>query len=336
MKVDRAIVSMLAAAAADARAAEEAGYDGIFSFENAHDPFIPLALAASTTEHIELYTAIAVAFARTPMTMASSAWDVHSLSGGRLSLGLGSQVKAHIERRLSMPWSRPAARMREYVAALRAIWTSWQDGTRLDFRGDFYTHTLMPPLFNPGPCPFGLPRILVAGTGDLMVQVAAEAGDGLVIHPFTTERYIRDVILPTVERGLMTSARDRNDFELSCQVLVATGTNGEELERAKAEIRKEIAFFGSTPSWRSVLELHGWAELGTSLNGLAKEGRWADMAGLIDDEVLETFAVVGEPNTIASILSRRFDGLLDRVSLYTPYEVEKGVTQSIALAIRNG
>ena len=327
---------MLAAAAADARAAEEAGYDGIFSFENAHDPFIPLALAASTTEHIELYTAIAVAFARTPMTMASSAWDVHSLSGGRLSLGLGSQVKAHIERRLSMPWSRPAARMREYVAALRAIWTSWQDGTRLDFRGDFYTHTLMPPLFNPGPCPFGLPRILVAGTGDLMVQVAAEAGDGLVIHPFTTERYIRDVILPTVERGLMTSARDRNDFELSCQVLVATGTNGEELERAKAEIRKEIAFFGSTPSWRSVLELHGWAELGTSLNGLAKEGRWADMAGLIDDEVLETFAVVGEPNTIASILSRRFDGLLDRVSLYTPYEVEKGVTQSIALAIRNG
>jgi len=166
--------------------------------------------------------------------------------------------------------------------------------------------------------------------------VAAEAGDGLVIHPFTTERYIRDVILPTVERGLMASARDRKDFELSCQVLVATGTNEEELEGAKAEIRKEIAFFGSTPSWRSVLELHGWAELGASLNGLAKEGRWGDMAGLIDDEVLETFAVVGEPNNIASILSRRFDGLLDRVSLYTPYEVDKKVTQSIAVAIRNG
>jgi probable F420-dependent oxidoreductase len=333
MNIDTPLEADLSTVAALARDAEIAGYDGMFSSENAHDPFLRLAFAATATEHAQLYTSIAVAFARTPMTMAYSAWDVHKLSNGRFSLGLGSQVKPHVERRLSMPWSRPAARMREFAAALRAIWTAWQDGTKLDFRGDFYTHTLMAPMFNPGPSQTGLPKVLIAAVGDRMLHVAAEAGDGLIIHPFATERYIRDVIAPIVDGGLSVSGRDRKEFDLILSAFVVTGTSEEALERAKKATRKQIAFYGSTPAYRAVLELHGWGDLQTKLNALSKEGRWDEMGELVDDEVLNAFAAVGEPDQIAPKLIERFDGVIDRMSFYTPYDIDGNTLSSLAAAV---
>src|SRR5215813_12775531 len=197
-----------------ARALEAEGYDGAATAETSHDPFFPLLLAAQATERLELATGVAIAFARTPMTMASIANDLQLASKGRFFLGLGSQIKPHIERRFSMPWSHPAARMREYILAMRAIWASWSDGTKLDFRGDFYTHTLMTPFFSPGPNPFGPPKVYLAAVGELMTEVGGEVADGVIIHGFTTERYVKEVTLPAIERGLAKAGRSRSSFEI--------------------------------------------------------------------------------------------------------------------------
>jgi probable F420-dependent oxidoreductase len=305
-----------------ARLAEQVGYDGIWSAETSHDPFLPLALAAQATERIKLGTGIAVAFARNPMTLAMVANDLQTLSEGRFMLGLGSQIKPHIEKRFSMPWSHPAARMRELILAIRAIWASWSDGTRLAFRGQFYRHTLMNPMFDPGRNPFGNPLIFLAAVGERMTEVAGEVADGLLAHGFTTERYLREVTLPALGRGLATSGRTRADVQISYPGMVVTGTDDAGFEKATRAVKAQLAFYGSTPAYRPVLALHGWGDLQAELNTLSKRGAWEEMAGLIDDDMLHTFAVVGELDDIAGMVLRRFEGVVDRFNFYAPYAME--------------
>ena len=326
MKVDgKLAVWHTTAVIAEAARHEAAGYDGLWASESAHDPFLPLMLAGEHTERLELGTAIAVAFARSPMQLAYTAHDLQAYCGGRFSLGLGSQVKAHIERRFDMPWSHPAPRMREYICALRAIWACWNEGARLDFHGDFYTHTLMAPFFSPPPIPQGAPKVYLAAVGEAMTRVAGEVADGLMTHAFTTERYLREVTVPALERGLEKTGRKREDFAISHLLLTATGRTQEEMDVAVKGTRDQIAFYASTPAYRSVLELHGWGALGEELTALSKsarEDRWTVMGSLIDDDVLSAFAVVAEPDRLAAEIRRRFDGVVERVSFYTAYQID--------------
>jgi len=320
MKVDGSIlVENPADAGPAARRLEVLGYDGGFTFEGRHDPFLPLAIAADHSEKLELATAVAIAFARNPMLLANLGYDLQLQSRGRFILGLGSQIRPHIEKRYSAVWSRPAARMRETVAAIRAIWDAWHAGAELDFRGDFYTHTLMTPVFNPGPNPHGLPPIFVAGIGPRMTEVAGEVADGFFMHPFHTPEFVERVTLPALERGFARSGRARGQFAIACQAMIASGSTEEEFESAKNISRAQIAFYGSTPAYRPVLDCHGWGELHGELNRLSKQGSWLEMVGLIDDEVLEKVAVVGAPGEIAAKLRARCEKFADRVSLVAPY-----------------
>lgn len=318
MKVDGGIggLERVGAMAADQ---EKRGYDGLWSAETSHDPFFPLLLAAGETERIDLATGIAVAFARNPMTLAQTAWDLQAASKGRFILGLGSQIKPHITKRFSMPWSHPGPRMREMILAIRAIWACWEDGGKLDFRGEFYSHTLMTPFFNPGPNPYGDARIFLAGVGPLMTEVAGEVCDGFICHGFTTERYVREVTLPALQRGREKAGKTMEGFELSGPMFIVMGRDDEEIAKADKAVRGQIAFYGSTPAYRPVLEMHGWGGLQDELNALSKQGRWAEMGDLVDDEVLHTFAVVGTPEEAVRGLRDRWGDILGRVSFYAPY-----------------
>jgi len=320
MKVDGGIGFDLAAAPATARDAEEAGYDGIWSAETSHDPFFPLLLAAGSTERIELGTGIALAFPRSPMHLAYLANDLQLYSQGRFILGLGSQIKAHVEKRFSATWSHPAARMRELILAMRAIWESWSSGTKLDFRGDFYSHTLMTPFFNPGPNPHGAPKVFLAAVGERMTEVAGEVCDGLLAHGFTTEKYLREVTLPALERGLAKAGKQRSEFEISCPSFVITGSSEQEVAAADQGVRQQIAFYGSTPAYRGVLESHGWGDLQPELNRMSKQGEWVKMGELIGDDVVQAFAVRGEPEEIPRLILDRYGDVVDRVTFYTPYK----------------
>lgn len=323
MKVDGTLmVEGLDRVGSAAKELEELGYDGALTAETSHDPFFPLLLAAEHTERLELGTGIAVAFARNPMTLANIGWDLQAFSKGRFILGLGSQIKPHIEKRFSMEWSHPAARMRELVLAMRAIWGCWNDGEKLDFQGEFYRHTLMTPFFNPGPNPYGTPKVFLAAVGERMTEVAGEVCDGIIIHGFTTERYLREVTLPALDRGWARSGKDRAAFEITGPMFVVTGGNEEEMENAARLVRRQIAFYGSTPAYRGVLELHGWGELHPELNALSKQGKWVEMGDLIDDDVLTTFAVVGAPEQVPALLADRFGDVLDRLSFYAPYKTD--------------
>ena len=317
-----------------AQAAERDGADGFWLSEVRHDPFLGLTLAATVTERIDLGSAIVVAFARNPMSTAVQANDLQALSGGRLLLGLGTQIKPHITRRFSMPWSHPAPRMREYVLALRAIWDSWQNGTKLDFRGEFYSHTLMTPMFTPEPHPYGPPKVLIAGVGQTMTEVAGEVADGFLAHGFTTERYIREVTLPALQRGRDKTEGSLENFIVQGSPFVVTGRDEQELAAAADGVRGQIAFYGSTPAYRGVLELHGWGELGDRLHELSINGRWAEMGPLIGDDVLEAFAVVGSPAEAGAELVRRYGDVFDRVSLYMPYRAAPEVTGELVAALR--
>ena len=319
MKVDGGVGGDLRDAAEAAATQEEQGYDGLWAAETAHDPFFPLLLASQSTRRVELGTGIAVAFARNPMNLAQIAWDLQAASEGRFILGLGSQIKPHITKRFSMPWSHPAARMREMILAIRAIWASWNDGTKLDFQGDFYTHTLMTPFFNPGPNPHGDAKIFLAGVGELMTEVAGEVCDGFLCHGFTTEQYLREVTLPALERGAAKAGRSLADIEISGPAFVVTGANEEEMARSIDGTKQQIAFYGSTPAYRGVLELHGWGGLQDELNKMSKEGKWKAMGELITDDILQTFAVVGEPEQIAAGLQDRYGDIVQRISFYVPY-----------------
>jgi probable F420-dependent oxidoreductase len=301
--------------AAQAAQYESAGFDGVATQETAHDPFLPLALAAEHTQALQLMTAVAVGFARSPMTLAHVAHDLNSLSGGRFILGLGSQVKAHIERRFSMPWSHPAARMREMVQAIRAIFAAWYDGEKLSFEGQFYRHTLTSPAFTPQDIEAGKPPIFIAAVGPQMTETAGAVSDGLIIHPFTTERYLREVTLPHLHAGLESARRASSACRTCLGPFIVSGRNEQELSRARRAVADRIAFYASTPTYRAVLEQHGWGDLQSQLHALTRQGRWAELGSLITDEVLEQFAVVGEVSQIAPKIWGRFGDVITDFSL---------------------
>ena len=325
MKVDGGVPNNLARAGEQAHELEAAGYTGGWTAETSHDPFLPLLLAAEHTTTLEIGTSIAVAFARNPMTLANTAWDLQSFSKGRFILGLGSQIKPHITKRFSMEWSHPAPRMREMVLAMRAIWDSWLNGTKLEFRGEFYKHTLMTPFFTPEAsdiADYGVPRVFLAGVGEMMTEVAGEVCDGFICHGFTTEKYLREVTLPALERGRAKAGKTLEGFEIVGPSFVVTGADEAELEKAKAGTRQQIAFYGSTPAYRTVLDIHGWGGLQDELNSLSKQGKWVEMGDVIDDEILNTFAVVGEAEQIAPELHRRYGDVISRISFYAPYKTD--------------
>ncbi len=315
MKIDAGMLTAdLARLGEEAARLEAQGFAGAWSFEGQHDPFVALVPAALATTKIELGTAIAVAFARNPMTCAYLAQDLQTLAKGRFILGLGTQIKPHIEKRYSQPWSKPAARMREFVLALRAIWRSWNTGERLDFRGEFYTHTLMPPMFSPGANAFGDPRIFVAGVGPKMVEVTGEVADGFFVHPFHSRAFLDAETLPALARGLAGGGRARKDLAISCQTIVALGSNDAEVERARQLARGQISFYGSTPAYKGLLEHHGYPELQPELNRMSKEGRWGEMMQRIDDALFDHIAVSGTPAEVARKLRSRND-FADRTTL---------------------
>ena len=336
MLVDATLTKSIAQTKDAAAAIETAGYDGLWVGETKHEPFLQLLQAAEATDRITIGTAIAIAFARSPMTLAHSAFDLAAYSRGRFVLGLGSQVRPHIERRFSMPWSHPAARMRELVLALRAIWAGWQDGTKLDFRGEYYTHTLMTPFFSPEPHEFGPPPVYLAGVGERMTEVAGEVCDGFFFHPFTTDRYLREVTLPALTRGRAKAGRDGLDgFTIAGPAFTCTGRDDEELAVAIKGTKDQIAFYASTPAYRPVLELHGWGDLQPELTRLSKEGRWSDMGDVIDDELLHAFAVVGEPHTVGEGLRRRWSDVASRLTPYATYRADPAIWPEVLTAIRS-
>jgi probable F420-dependent oxidoreductase len=306
------------AAGAAARQAEAEGYDGWWAPETQIDPFVGCAVAAERTERIEVGTAIAVAFARNPMTVALQANDIQALSNGRFSLGLGSQIKPHITKRYSMEWSHPAPRMREFILAMRAIWAAWAGEATLDFRGEFYTHTLMTPFFDPGPNPHGNPKVMLAAVGPLMTEVAGEVADGILCHGFSTERYLREATIPALERGRAKAGKTLEGFEISGPSFIVAREDEAERAAGTQLVRNQIAFYGSTPAYRPVLELHGWGDLQGELNAITKRGEWDKLPALINDEVLNAFAVIGTPEEAVAELKRRYGDVVTRITLNLP------------------
>jgi probable F420-dependent oxidoreductase len=333
MKVDAPIYSF-DAPEPEVRRLEAKGYAGAFTFEGQHDPFFPLLLAARASERIELYTAVAIGFSRNPMILANIGWDLQQLSKGRFILGLGTQIKAHIERRFSMPWSHPAARMREMVLAIKEIWRCWQTRERLDFRGEFYQHTLMTPVFSPSPSDYALPPIFLAGVGPRMTEVAGEVADGFFVHPFGTRESLRQLTLPALARGLARSGRSLEAIETSAQLMICSGTSDEEIARIRQSTKQQIAFYGSTPAYRPILEVHGWGELERDLNRMSKEGKWTEMTGLVSDEILEAVAVCAPMKDVAKKIRERCDGKIDRVSLVAHWTKDPDVWDDVLRDLR--
>ncbi len=317
-----------------ARELEALGFDGLYTAEGPHEPFVPLLLAAEHTTRPTLFTNIAVAFARSPLDLAQLANDLQLASRGRFVLGVGSQIRPHIQNRFSMPWGHPVARMRDLVSAIKAIHAAWNERIPLAFRSETYTHTLMTPFFDPGPNPFGAPPVWVAGLGPRMTRVAAEVGDGLLVHPFHSGRFLHERVTPAVADGLAASGRARSRFTVAAVPIVCTGRTDEEREAATAGVRRLLAFYGSTPAYRVALEPHGWESLQLELNRLTKAGRWSDLPALIDDEVLATLAVGGAPEEIGGLVAARYGTEVDRVGLSMPYEVEPETLAAVVAGFR--
>jgi len=307
----------LADAADRARELRDAGASGVASFEGAHDVFAPLTLAA-TVGGLDLMTNVAIGFPRNPIHLAHQANDHQLLSSGRFILGLGTQVRTQIEKRFGAPFDKPVARMTELIAALRAIFAAWNSGERLNFRGDYYRHTLMTPAFNPGPNPYGPPPIYVGALGPRLTRAVAEHADGLLVMPFGSKRFLHEHTMPTVREALRAGNRQTGDFTVLPEIIVSTGGTDAEREQADAGTRRLLAFYGSTPAYRPVLAAHGWEDLQPELNALSKQGRWEEMGGLIDDEVLHTIAACGTPADVARHIRDRVDGVADTVCLYQP------------------
>ncbi|MBV9515485.1 MAG: TIGR03617 family F420-dependent LLM class oxidoreductase [Mycobacteriaceae bacterium] len=312
------------------------GIEGLFTFEGQHDVFLPLAAAAATTD-VALMTNVAIALPRSPLHLAHAAYDLQLLSAGRFRLGLGSQIRPHIESRYGSTWSRPAARMRETVLAVRAILDAWQHERRLEFRGEFTKHTLMTPAFNPGPNPHGVAPIYLGALGPLMTRAGAEVADGLLVMPFHSVRHFRERTLPAIDEGLARAGRTRAELDIVPQVIAAVGRTDSQLSKASAGVRTLLAFYGSTPAYVPVLEVEGRAELQPRLNMLSKQMDIAAMAELIDDELLTTLAVRGSPEECAAEILRRFSDVADRVCVYFPgYDVPDADIRALAAALRAG
>jgi probable F420-dependent oxidoreductase len=320
MKFDVTIVPDRPNAIPDiARELEDRGFRGIWTPETTHNPFLPLCLAAYATQRIELGTAIAVAFPRSPMVTAHIAWDLAAQSDGRFLLGIGTQIKPHITKRFSTVWDKPGPRLRDYILALRAIWQAWQRNTPLNYRGEFYQHTLMTPFFQPPPLERPHIPIYIAGVNTYLCQLAGELCEGFHVHPFHTADYLREVIVPNVEIGAQKVGRRRRDVTLSCAIFVVTGETAEEIENDKVMVKSQIAFYASTPSYRAVMEHHGWGEIQEELNKLTRQSRWMEMHEKISDEMLDHFAVIAPPEELPYKVKERYGELLDRVGYYFPY-----------------
>jgi probable F420-dependent oxidoreductase len=310
----------LGAAAPIARAAEELGFDGLWTVETQHNAFLPLALAAEHTRRIDLGTAVAIAFPRSPMVTAQIAWDLQALSGGRFILGLGTQVRAHIERRYATAWDSPVKRLRDYIGALRAVWQCWQTGGRLRYQGDYYQLTLMTPFFNPGPIDHPDIPIYIAGVNEGLARLAGELCEGFHVHPFHSVRYLQEVVRPQIAAGAARAGRDPAAVALVSSVFVITGADAHAMDDMRAAVRRQIAFYASTPTYRVVLETHGWGAAGEELSRLAAAQRWAEMGALISDEMLGVYAVEAPLDRLGAALRERYHGVLDRISIYLPFE----------------
>ena len=306
---------------AAAAAAEDAGYDGLMTMENRHDPFLPLAVAATATRRIALLTGVAIAFPRSPMVIANLGWDLQAASDGRFVLGLGTQVRGHNERRFSVPWSAPAPRMREYIAALGAIWRCWRDGEKLEFVGTHYNFSLMTPAFMPEPMSPPPPAITIGAVGPAMLRVAAETCDGVRLHPFCTRRYQENIVLPLIAAGLAKRGRARAGYEITGGGFIATGGDDEAVAEKVAWVRQRVAFYGSTRAYWPVLQQHGLEDLGHKLHDMVKAGKWREISGEISDDVLALFAVIGRHDEIAGAVAERFAGLSDAIYASTAPEL---------------
>ena len=327
MKVDYYLEdSPLDVVAGRAAWAGKIGFDGMFTADTAHDPFLRVMAAASAAPDVEIGTSVAVAFARSPMVVAQTAWDLASFTGGRFLLGLGTQVKPHIERRFSMQWGRPVERLAEFIGAMRTIWDSWQNGTRLRFRGDFYSFTLMMPFFDPGPIAHPHVPVHIAGVGPRMSRLAGRMCDGYHVHPFHTVRYLREVTLPAMSEGAQEAGRSLGDVEMVSSVLVVTGRDEDQVEEARQEAKQQIAFYASTPSYRRVLETHDW-DFGPALGALARKGRWDEMAELIPDDMVAEVAVEAPVERLGSAIRARYEGVLDRVGCYSMGGAVSSITE---------
>ncbi len=309
---------------------EDTGFDAVTIAEISHDPFLPLAVVARETSSLELRTSIAVAFARSPMTLANTAHDLNAMSNGRFTLGIGSQIRAHITKRFSMPWHKPAKQMRELIESINAIFDTWYDGAPLAYEGEYYKHTLMTPEFSPKNTEHGRPKIMLAAVGPHMIRTAARVADGVIIHPFCTEAYLRDVMLPNITEVLAERGKSLDDFEIQYPVFVATGETEEQMEAARKAIKYRIGFYASTPAYQGVLDVHGWGDFQPGQRQLTKEGKWDQLGDGVTDEMLETFAAVGEPLDAARTLKSRFGDIIDRIQMSTDIKQET-VAQQIQI-----
>lgn len=320
MKIDASIETNALTAIPDvARHAEELGFDGLWTSEAAHNPYLPLAVAAVHSRRVELGTAIAVAFPRSPMVTAQLAWDLQAASGGRFVLGLGTQVKGHNERRFSVPWESPGPKLRDHILALRAIWDTFQNGTPLDHRGPFYRFSLMTPFFSGGPIEHPRIPIYIAGVNEYMCRLAGELCDGFHVHPFHTTKYVREFVKPLVAEGAAKTGRDPSSVVLASSIFVIAGETEEERDSMRALVRNQLSFYASTRTYAKILETHGWQEIGDRLSELSRTGGWGDMPGLISDEMIAECAVTGTWDEIPDLVRAKYEGVLDRVALYWPF-----------------
>lgn len=329
MQIDGPFYAGLDTAAEEAKRLQAIGYDGVYTLEGASDPFLPLTLASEHCPDMGIATGIAVAFPRNPSHIAYQAWDLQRYSKGKFILGIGPQIKAHNEKRFGVSFERPAARMREYILAVKAFFDCWHDDVPLNFDGEFYRHTLMTPMFNPGPNPFGKPPILLGAMGPRMTEVAGEVADGIIVHPFNTLPFVLDQQLPGIRKGLAKSGRSEEDFIMQVAAIIVTGANEQEYQQADQMVRSLLAFYASTPAYRPPMEAVGYGDLQPVLNKMSKEGKWDEMTQLIDDDFLNHFAVCGEPKDIAAEVYRKYGEFTSRLSIYAPYQSGPGVWEGI-------
>jgi probable F420-dependent oxidoreductase len=321
--------------AAAARQAELAGFDALLTQENRHDPFLAHAVAATATERIGLGTSVAIAFPRSPMVVANASWDLQVASRGRFVLGLGPQIRPHNEKRFSVPWSAPAPRMRDYVGALRAIWTAWEKGTKLDYRGTHYTFTLMTPNFVPASKGMRMVPITLAAVGEHTLRLAGEVADGVRLHSFCTRRYLEEAVLPRLREGLARHGRDRQHFEISGGGFVATGPDDAAVAESIEFVRRRVAFYGSTPAYWPVMDLHGLGDLARKLNVLSKQGQWTEMTAAITDDVVRLFAAIGTHREITGAIGQRFGGLVDTIYASASPEQPSDLPPDVLVDIRS-
>lgn len=335
MKIDGPFYATLGGAAAEAKRLAAIGYDGVYTLEGSWDPFLPLALASEHAPSLDIATGIAVAFPRNPSHIAYQAWDLQTFSKGKFMLGIGSQIKAHIEKRFGLEFDPPASRMREYIQAVKAFFDCWQNGSKLDFQGKFYRHTLMTPMFNPGPNPYGPPPIMLGALGPKMTEVAGEVADGLIVHPFNSLPFLEERALPAVRRGLDKAERSIDDFLLQVNAIVITGESEEEYRAAENSVKGLLGFYASTPAYRPPMEAVGLGELQPKLNALSKEGKWDQLGDYIDDEFLDAFCVRGEPGDIAAKLKARYGEYADRLAIYAPYAASDAMWTGIVASLKS-